>query len=79
MEMIDSMTEREREHYRMIGGSRLRRFARGSGTTVQDVNRLLKQFVEMRRMLRKFGMVSQSKKRIAGDRRLPAYSSLTVR
>ena len=50
--IIDSMTREERRKPGLMNGSRRKRVARGSGTTVQEVNRLLKQFVEMRRMLR---------------------------
>lgn len=52
--IINSMTHRERNNYIIINGSRRRRIARGSGTTVQDVNRLLKQFVQMKKMMKKF-------------------------
>jgi len=50
--MINSMTPRERRHHGIINGSRRKRIARGSGTSVEDVNRLLKQFIEMRKMLK---------------------------
>ena len=53
--IIQSMTRQEREEPRIIDGSRRRRIAKGSGTTVQDVNRLLKQFDEMQQMLKRFG------------------------
>jgi signal recognition particle subunit SRP54 len=53
--IINSMTVRERRNHGLINGSRRKRIARGSGTTVEDVNRLLKQFVEMRRMLKMMG------------------------
>ena len=53
--IIDSMTRVERNDHTLINGSRRRRIARGSGTTVQDVNRLLKQFVAMHRMMKKLG------------------------
>ncbi|MDP6582659.1 MAG: signal recognition particle protein [Vicinamibacterales bacterium] len=69
MAIIDSMTIRERLRYQVIDGSRRRRIARGSGTTVQDVNRLLKQFVEMRRMLKTVGAASRSRKNKGGRRR----------
>lgn len=49
--IIQSMTREERRRPEIIDGSRKRRIARGSGTTVQDVNRLLKQFAEVRRMM----------------------------
>ncbi len=50
--MIQSMTPQERETPSVIDGSRRRRIARGSGVTVQEVNRLLKQFEEARRLMR---------------------------
>jgi signal recognition particle subunit SRP54 len=53
--MICSMTHEERRSFRMIDGSRRRRIARGSGTTVEDVNRLLRQFMQMRKMLKAVG------------------------
>jgi signal recognition particle subunit SRP54 len=53
--IIQSMTRQEREEPRIINGSRRRRIAQGSGTTVQDVNRVLKQFEEMQTMLKRLG------------------------
>ena len=50
--IILSMTPEERRHPEIIDGSRRRRIARGSGTTPQEVNRLLNQFFEMRRLLK---------------------------
>ncbi|MGA0019220.1 MAG: signal recognition particle protein [Steroidobacteraceae bacterium] len=50
--IINSMTHQERRKPDVIDGSRRRRIAAGSGTQVQDVNRLLKQFVEMQRMMK---------------------------
>jgi len=50
--IIDSMTPEERRNHTIINGSRRRRIARGSGTTVQDVNRLLKQYVQARKMMK---------------------------
>jgi signal recognition particle subunit SRP54 len=50
--IISSMTARERSDYTVINGSRRARIAKGSGTQVQDVNRLLKQFAEMRKMMK---------------------------
>jgi len=48
------MTRQERRNPDIINGSRKRRIARGSGTTVQDVNELLSQFRQMQRMLKQF-------------------------
>jgi signal recognition particle subunit SRP54 len=50
--IINSMTAGERRNHAIINGSRRKRIARGSGTKVEDVNRVLKQFVEMRKMLK---------------------------
>jgi signal recognition particle subunit SRP54 len=50
--IINSMTAAERRNHGIINGSRRKRIARGSGTSVEDVNRLLKQFLEMRKMLK---------------------------
>ena len=52
--VIQSMTPGERNRPSIINGSRRRRIALGSGTTVQEVNRLLKQFEEMQRMMKRF-------------------------
>ncbi len=52
--IINSMTPEERRNYRLIDGSRRRRIARGSGTSVEEVNVLLKQYAEMRQMLRRW-------------------------
>jgi signal recognition particle subunit SRP54 len=51
--IINSMTHRERQQHTIINGSRRRRIAKGSGTRVQDVNRLLKNYVQMLKMLKK--------------------------
>jgi signal recognition particle subunit SRP54 len=50
--IITSMTPEERAHPEIINGSRRRRIARGSGTTVQAVNQLIKQFGQMKKMMR---------------------------
>jgi signal recognition particle subunit SRP54 len=52
--IISSMTPEERRNYRLIDGSRRRRIARGSGTTVEEVNALLKQYAEMREMMKRW-------------------------
>ncbi|MDO4203329.1 MAG: signal recognition particle protein [Selenomonadaceae bacterium] len=51
--IIRSMTPQERADIKIIDGSRRKRIARGSGTSVQEVNKLLKQFAEMRKMMKK--------------------------
>jgi signal recognition particle subunit SRP54 len=56
--IIFSMTAEERENPSLINGGRRKRIATGSGTNIQEVNRLLKQFSETRKMMK---MVSQGK------------------
>jgi len=53
--IINSMTAEERRKQHIINGSRRKRIARGSGTSVEEVNRLLKQFVQMQKMLKSLG------------------------
>ncbi len=50
--IIQSMTEEERQHPEIINGSRRKRIAKGSGTDIQEVNRLIKQFEEARKMMK---------------------------
>jgi signal recognition particle subunit SRP54 len=52
--IIDSMTPKERNNHMIINGSRRRRIAKGSGTSVQEVNQLLKQYAEARKMMKQF-------------------------
>ena len=59
--MINSMTAQERRHPDVIKGSRRRRIAAGSGTEVQDVNRLLKQFAQMQKMMKRMSKGGMSK------------------
>ena len=54
--IISSMTDIERRNHQVINGSRRKRIAKGSGTSVEEVNRLLKQFIEMRKMLKSLGV-----------------------
>jgi signal recognition particle subunit SRP54 len=62
--MINSMTPKERRNHQLINGSRRKRIARGSGTSVEEINRLLKQFVQMKKMLKAMGgMVGLGKKK----------------
>jgi signal recognition particle subunit SRP54 len=51
--IINSMTPQERQQYNIINGSRRRRIAKGSGTVVQDVNRLLKNYTQVMKMMKK--------------------------
>ena len=53
--IINSMTKHERNNHEVISGSRRRRIADGSGTTVQEVNQLLKQYAQMRRLFKGMG------------------------
>jgi signal recognition particle subunit SRP54 len=52
--IIDSMTPRERDNHMIINGSRRRRIAKGSGTSVQEVNQLLKQYAQAKKMMKSF-------------------------
>ncbi len=61
--IISSMTPTERRRHDVINGSRRKRIARGSGTSVEEVNRLLKQFVQMRKMLKQLGAMQGGGKR----------------
>jgi signal recognition particle subunit SRP54 len=65
--IINSMTPGERQNPSMINGSRRRRIAQGSGTQLQDVNRLLKQFAETRKLMKRF-MQGGKKGKIGGGR-----------
>ena len=69
--IINSMTEQERRFPDVIKGSRRRRIAAGSGTQVQDVNRLLKQFTQMRKMMKKMSKGGMSKMLRGMKGRLP--------
>ena len=53
--ILSSMTPEERKHDGIINGSRRKRIAKGSGTSVEEVNRLLKQFVQMQKMMKQLG------------------------
>jgi signal recognition particle subunit SRP54 len=62
--IINSMTPKERGNHQLINGQRRKRIAKGSGTSVEDVNRLLKQFIQMKKMLKAMGgMAGLGKKR----------------
>ncbi|MBN1105797.1 MAG: signal recognition particle protein, partial [Deltaproteobacteria bacterium] len=52
--IVDSMTQEERRNYKIINGSRRKRIAKGSGTSIQDVNRLLKNFAQTKKMMEDF-------------------------
>jgi signal recognition particle subunit SRP54 len=70
--IICSMTKEERRHPDIINGSRRARIARGSGTTVQEVNALLKQFNEMKKMMKSFN-------KMAASGRKPSLENLPIR
>jgi len=53
--IINSMTQKERNHHEIISGSRRKRIANGSGTSVQEVNQLLRQYAQMRKMFKGIG------------------------
>ncbi len=59
--MIKSMTREERINPHLIDGGRRRRIARGSGTSVEAVNRLLKQFTQMKKMMKKMGKMKKGR------------------
>jgi signal recognition particle subunit SRP54 len=67
--IIDSMTPRERDNHMIINGSRRRRIAKGSGTSVQEVNQLLKQYSQARKMMKSFSGGMMGKK--LGKMKLP--------
>jgi len=61
--IIQSMTPEERQKPEILNGSRKKRIAAGSGRSIQEVNRMLKQFDEMKRMIKQFsGMTKRGKK-----------------
>jgi signal recognition particle subunit SRP54 len=63
--IINSMTKHERNHHEVINGSRRKRIARGSGTSIQDVNNLLRQYAQMKKMFKQMGKPSFAR-RLAG-------------
>jgi len=64
--IIDSMTQKERQFPNIIKGSRKKRIAAGSGTQVQDINKLLKQFTQMQKMMKRMGKGGGMKKLMRG-------------
>ncbi len=63
--IINSMTNKERLNHQIINGNRRRRIARGSGTTVQEVNQLLKQYGEVRKMMKSLTSGGSMKRKLA--------------
>ena len=68
--IINSMSPRERANFLVINGSRRLRIANGSGTTVQDVNQLLKRYAEARKMMKRFTQMEKK----GGRGRMPFFS-----
>ena len=64
--IINSMTAFERNHHEVISGSRRKRIAKGSGTTVQEVNQLLRQYAQMRKMFKGMGKGNLMQRRAMG-------------
>jgi signal recognition particle subunit SRP54 len=60
--IINSMTPHERSHHEVINGSRRKRIARGSGTSIQEVNQLLRQYAQMKKMFKDMGKASFGRK-----------------
>lgn len=69
--IIQSMTMQERENPAILSGSRRNRIAKGSGTTIQDVNRLIKQFDEMRKMMKVFSNKDQAARLMRNMPKMP--------
>ncbi|MGA2217416.1 MAG: signal recognition particle protein, partial [Terracidiphilus sp.] len=64
--IINSMTPKERRNHEIISGSRRKRIANGSGTTVQDVNQLLRQYAQMAKMFKQMGKGGMMKNMMRG-------------
>ncbi|MCH8030128.1 MAG: signal recognition particle protein [Candidatus Dadabacteria bacterium] len=62
--IIDSMTQKERRNHTILNGSRRKRIATGSGTKVQDVNRVVKNYMQMRNMMKNMGKFGKMAKRM---------------
>jgi signal recognition particle subunit SRP54 len=56
--IINSMTNEERRNHNVIDGKRRKRIAKGSGTSVQDVNQVIKQYMQMRQMMKQYGAMA---------------------
>ena len=71
--IIRSMTRREREHPEIINASRKKRIAQGSGTSVEEVNKLLRQFEQMLKMMKQFSDMGKTKKgkKMLGRMKMP--------
>jgi signal recognition particle subunit SRP54 len=64
--IINSMTAAERSNSNLIDGKRRKRIALGSGTSVQEVNQVLKQYSDMRKMMKQYGNYAKTKMRGIG-------------
>ncbi len=64
--IIQSMTKKERQNPDILNGSRKRRIAKGSGTSIQEINKLLKQFEEMKKMMKMMNGMAKGKKGFGG-------------
>jgi signal recognition particle subunit SRP54 len=62
--IINSMTVKERKNHTILNGSRRKRIARGSGTKVEDVNRVIKNYMQMRNIMKNMGAVGKLAKRM---------------
>ncbi|WP_158737670.1 signal recognition particle protein [Alteribacillus sp. YIM 98480] len=69
--IVRSMTAHEKQNPSVMNASRKRRIAKGSGTTIQDVNRLLKQFEDMKKMMKQMTSMQKGKKKGKGGFQLP--------
>ncbi|WP_026674310.1 signal recognition particle protein [Alkalihalobacterium bogoriense] len=69
--IVRSMTKAEKQDPSLINASRRRRIAKGSGTTIQDVNRLLKQFEDMKKMMKQMTGMTKGKKKGKGKGKMP--------
>ena len=74
--IIDSMTPKEREFPALIKGGRKKRIAMGSGTQIQDVNKTLKQFMQMQKMMKKMGGKGKMAKMMRGMGGMPGGGKL---
>jgi signal recognition particle subunit SRP54 len=74
--IIDSMTRKERDNHMIINGARRRRIAKGSGTSVQEVNNLLKQYAQARKMMKSFSTGSFLGKRLGKMKLPPMFGGL---
>lgn len=74
--IINSMTPKERRIPKIIVGSRKKRIAQGSGTQIQDINRLLKQFTQMQKMMKKFTKPGGMKQMMRGMGNIPGLKGM---